>query len=335
MSTTKVKNGAQSPWECLGTAMRELTACSSREEINGTVERAAQQLCEAHSVFLRQGSAFATDSTADDAAATGTQGTSVTIAAGAGPNDALMTVVWNSPHEVTDLDRELLGTLAQAAALAFRSTGSQRPLLLHLHTFAPHERARFFDFQRQVRGLLAMVRSIVRRMVETSACIEEYAAHLEGRLGAVARVHGFLLRAPNAGVDLEELVRAEFLAQSVPDEHLQVGGPRVMLGAKEAETVGLTLHELATNSVKFGALGHLGDKLSVRWRLEGPRRTRVVLDWLERGKRVLRANHRKGFGFEVIELLFPYELGGSSSVVVEPEGLRCSLTFPVPPHELL
>jgi len=56
---------------------------------------------------------------------------------------------------------------------------------------------------------------------------------------------------------------------------------------------------------------------------------------LERGKRVLRANHRKGFGFEVIELLFPYELGGSSSVVVEPEGLRCSLTFPVPPHELL
>src|SRR4051794_19779421 len=107
MSTTKVENGAQSPWECLGTAMRELTACSSREEINNTVERAAQQLCEAHSVFLRQGIPSATDPTADDAAASATQGTSITIAAGAGPNDALMTVVWKSPHEVSDLDREL------------------------------------------------------------------------------------------------------------------------------------------------------------------------------------------------------------------------------------
>jgi two-component sensor histidine kinase len=313
--------------------MRELTACSSHEEINATVERAAQQLCEARSVVLHQRTASTTDPTACNVAAE-TQETSITVAAGAGPNETFMTVIWKLPHEVTDLDRELLGTLAQAAALASRSTASHRPLPFQMYTFAPHERARFFDFQRQVRGLLAMVRSIVRRMVETSVSIEEYAAHLEGRLGALARVHGFLLRAPNAGVDLEELVRAEFLAQSLPDEHLQVGGPRVVLGAKEAETVGLTLHELATNSVKFGALGHLGNKLSVRWRLEGPQRTRVVLDWLERGKRVLHADHRKGFGFEVIELLFPYELGGCSSVVVEPEGLHCSLTFPVPPHEL-
>jgi two-component sensor histidine kinase len=332
MNTSTVMNG--STWEWFARTLRELTASSSREDVISTVGRAARQLCEADSIRFRQWDASSSAASAQDVSAPEKDRTSITIAAGSGPHNALMTVFWTSPHAVSDLDRKMLGTLAQAAALALRSTGPKRELPLQTQAFQPHERARFFDFQRQVRSLLAMVRSIVRRMVHTSVSIEDYAAHLEGRLGALARVHGFLLRAPKAGVDLEELVRSELLAQSVRDDHLQVDGPRVVLGAKEAETLGLTLHELATNSIKFGALGHKGDELSVRWRLEGPQRTQVVLDWHECGARRLRVIHRKGFGFEVVELLFPYELGGTSSIVVEPRGLHCSLTFPVPPHDL-
>jgi two-component sensor histidine kinase len=314
-----------STWECLAQTLRELTASASRDEIISTIGRAARQLCGADSIRLRRWGTLPSDTPGNDVPATEESPTSITISTGNGARDALLIVSWKSPHAVSDLDRQVLGTLAQAAVLALSP--------LHSQAFEPHERVRFFDFQRRVRSLLTLVRSIVRRMVETSVSIEDCAAHLEGRLGALARVQGFLLRAPNAGVDLEELVRSEFLAQSVRDEHLQVGGPRVVLGAKEAETLGLTLHELATNSIKFGALGRKGDALSVRWRLEGPQRTQVVLDWRECGERMPRVIQRKGFGFEVIELLFPYELGGTSSVAVDPLGLHCSLSFPVPSHD--
>ena len=118
--------------------------------------------------------------------------------------------------------------------------------------FQPDERRRFFDFQRQVRGLLAIVRSIVRRMAESTASVEDFAAELEGRLGALARIQGFLLRAPDAPVDLEELVREELLSQAIPDEQFEIRGPRVLLTAHEAGTIGLALHELTTNSIKFG-----------------------------------------------------------------------------------
>ncbi|MBS0419421.1 MAG: sensor histidine kinase [Proteobacteria bacterium] len=199
--------------------------------------------------------------------------------------------------------------------------------------FQPDERRRFFDFQRQVRGLLAIVRSIVRRMAESSGSVEDFAAHLEGRLGALARIQGFLLRAPDAPVDLEELVRAEFLAQSIPDEHFEIKGPRVLLTAKEAGTLGLALHELTTNAIKFGAFASPAGRLSVEWDRCGRSSEYVTLEWRERTRHVVSAATHKGFGFELIEQTLPYELGGTSSLVLTPSGLQCSITFLLPAHE--
>lgn len=200
--------------------------------------------------------------------------------------------------------------------------------------FQPDERRRFFDFQRQVRGLLAIVRSIVRRMAENAGSVEEFAAHLEGRLGALARIQGFLLRAPDAAVDLEELVREEFLAQSIPDERFELIGPRLLLTAKEAGTLGLALHELATNSIKFGALASPSGRLQVEWR-RGHSPEHANFEWREQTGHIIPAATHKGFGFELIEQTLPYELGGTSSIVLTRYGLQCSITFTLPPHDSL
>jgi two-component system CheB/CheR fusion protein len=199
--------------------------------------------------------------------------------------------------------------------------------------FQPHERQRFFDFQRQVRGLLAIVRSIVRRMAEGSTSVEEFAAHLEGRLGALARIQGFLLRAPDALVDLEELVRAEFLAQAIPDEQFQVRGPRILLSTNQAGTIGLALHELVTNAIKFGTLSSPRGRIEIEWNCSETDPARATLDWREHVEHVIPAATHQGFGFELIQNTLPYELDGTSSIVLHPSGLRCSVTFVIPTHE--
>lgn len=196
--------------------------------------------------------------------------------------------------------------------------------------FQPDERRRFFDFQRQVRGLLAIVRSIVRRMAESTASVEDFAAELEGRLGALARIQGFLLRAPDAPVDLEELVREELLSQAIPDEQFEIRGPRVLLTAHEAGTIGLALHELTTNSIKFGGLSRRGGRVTVQWRRTGESPPSATLDWREHTEHVISAAEHRGFGFELIEQTLPYELGGHSSIALHPTGLQCSITFLLP-----
>ena len=77
------------------------------------------------------------------------------------------------------------------------------------------------EFRRQVRGLFAILRAIVRRSADADISKTDYVAHLEGRIAALARANDMLMRAPHEGVDLEEIVHAELLAQAVRDPRLR------------------------------------------------------------------------------------------------------------------
>src|SRR5579862_4255928 len=96
------------------------------------------------------------------------------------------------------------------------------------------EQSYLFEYRRQIRGLLAMIRAIIRRTARNDQSAEEYAGLLEGRLGALARVQDMLMRVPDEGADLMELVSAEFLAQGVPEGRVTLAGPCVPLAGKVA-----------------------------------------------------------------------------------------------------
>lgn len=59
------------------------------------------------------------------------------------------------------------------------------------------------ELQHRVRNTLSVVRSIARRSAKSSSTVEEYAAHVDGRLNAFARTQALVTRDPEGGVDLE------------------------------------------------------------------------------------------------------------------------------------
>jgi two-component sensor histidine kinase len=192
------------------------------------------------------------------------------------------------------------------------------------------------ELQHRVRNILAVVRSLVARSAETSDTVEDLAAHLDGRIGAFARVQAVLVRNPNAGVDLEGLVRDELLAQNADDEKVRVRGPEISLPSKPAEVLALAIHELATNAMKFGALAQASGNLEITWRLEDARtpRQRLEFVWTETGVRVAgEAPRREGFGTNLLKRRLPYELAGRADVEFRPGGLVCQIAFPFTPAE--
>ena len=317
----------------LAGVVHELSRVSSAEQLAGIVARGTRDLCRADGIALhRQGFAplehWPTQPRGEAPAS------SVSLMADTDGPLTTLSVHWRMRHAVSSEEMAMLDVLAHTAALVLKAL--PEPLSRPAGPYIARERARFFGFQRQVRSLLALVRSIVRSTVDTADSTEEYAAHLEGRLGALARVQGFLLRAAGARVDLEELVRAEFLAQSIAESRTRVAGPRILLTGKAAETLGLALHELTTNAIKFGALRGTHGTVEVLWRIEGRERARVKLVWREGGAAVdLPSDVRKGFGFELLEKTLPYELEGMTALDLAPTGLVCSVTFPTEPDELL
>ena len=192
------------------------------------------------------------------------------------------------------------------------------------------------ELQHRVRNILAVVRSLVARSAETSDTVEDLAAHLDGRIGALARVQAVLVRNPNAGVDLEALVRDELLAQNADEEKVRVSGPEINLPSKPAEVLTLAIHELATNAMKYGALAQASGNLEITWRLEDVRtaRQRLEFAWIETGVRVAgEAPRREGFGTNLLKRRLPYELAGSADIEFRPGGLVCQIAFPFTPAE--
>jgi PAS domain S-box-containing protein len=188
------------------------------------------------------------------------------------------------------------------------------------------------ELQHRVRNTLAIVRSIASSTAETSETVEGFAAHLEGRLSALARTQVVLTRHPGSGVDLESLIRDELLAQAAREGCFDLDGPEVRLSPKASEVLSLAIHELATNAVKYGALAPQSGHVSIRWSTHRreDHETWLTLVWQETGVRVAAAAPRRsGFGTELIETRVPYELAGEGALRLYPGGLRCDIAFPL------
>ncbi|WP_201833799.1 CheR family methyltransferase [Microvirga zambiensis] len=188
------------------------------------------------------------------------------------------------------------------------------------------------ELQHRVRNTLAVVRSITRRTAATSNTIEDYAMHLEGRIDAFARTQTMATRVPDAGVDLEEFIREELLSLTIQDEKkAHIEGPPVRLRSKAADAVGLAIHELATNALKYGALSQDNGHIDVIWKVEGSDGDRkLTLEWRESGVHIVgAAPRRRGFGSELIEQTLGYELDAETELEFTPGGVHCMIRVPL------
>jgi two-component sensor histidine kinase len=106
-----------------------------------------------------------------------------------------------------------------------------------------------------------------------------------------------------------------------------IEGPDISLAPNDALSLGLAIHELATNAAKYGALTRSGGEVSVRWSQLAPRRVR--LEWKERGGPPVKAKRGRGFGTDLIEKIVANELDSPVQLDFDPEGVSCVLTIPV------
>ncbi len=187
----------------------------------------------------------------------------------------------------------------------------------------------------QVRNTLAMLRAIIRRSAETSDNVETYAAHLDGRLDAIARVLGALMRSVAEGVALHTLIADELQAHLAREgDQVVISGPNLRLRAGAAEIVALAIHELTVNAIEHGALMLPQGRIAISWSVVPPAPGgRLTFVWTESGLENLSAEPpRRGFGSEVLERSLRYELKAETDLAYERNGLRCTITLPLPPQ---
>jgi two-component sensor histidine kinase len=186
------------------------------------------------------------------------------------------------------------------------------------------------ETQHNIRNILSVIRSVARRTAATAETLDTYQANLDGRLAAFSRVQAALSRNLRAGVALDSLVGDQLLAFGLRiGDQVSVDGEDLRLKPRPAGLLGLAFHELAVNSVSYGALA-IGRTVSVRWSREASDiGDHVCIEWTEDGT-VPGATSRKtrGFGSQVIEDAIAYELSGSTLFDLSAAGLTCRVRLP-------
>lgn len=189
------------------------------------------------------------------------------------------------------------------------------------------------ELQHRVRNILTVVRAVFARTAENGGTLEDVADHFRGRLDALARTQVIVTQTASQDVDLENLIRDELLSVGVSEGRgLTLEGPDVTLRPAAAEGLGLAIHELSINAVKYGAFKFPGASLCIRWSIdadEGSRR-RLTLTWREQGVPALSVRPScQGFGSELIEEALPYRLGAKTSLEFLGGGVRCTIVLPL------
>ena len=184
------------------------------------------------------------------------------------------------------------------------------------------------EVDHRAKNILATVQAIARRTQADS--VPAYVEVLTGRILALSRAHTLLAEGQMVGADLKRLVEQELAAYGGGEGRVKISGFRLTLGPESAQPLAMSIHELATNAAKYGALSVPGGRLVVEWSWAS--NERLVLRWIETGGPAVRKPSRQGFGSELIEVL-TRQLGGETSFEWCAQGLVCELDLPATTFE--
>lgn len=187
------------------------------------------------------------------------------------------------------------------------------------------------EINHRVKNTLATVQALASQTVRHARQPREFLEAFSGRLQALGAAHNLLSDGEWRGIAMRDLVALEvrpFEDLNMP--RIETEGPDLILPPDQALGLGLILHELASNALKYGALSVGGGRVSLRWRLA---RTRLLLEWTEFGGPRVEQPSQHGFGTILIRRSLGKVLGSTVEHRFLPDGVQASISLPLADEE--
>jgi len=193
-----------------------------------------------------------------------------------------------------------------------------------------HQRTLVQELNHRVRNMLTVVAAITKQTLNRSRSPEDFAQALQGRIQALAGSYSLLSRENWGNVFIEEVLGNELgQYRDEADGRIAIDGPPIAFKPSAALSLGLIVHELATNATKYGALADPKGRVAVDWTLDGGERRNLTLTWRETGGPVVKKPKHKGFGTELIEREVSGTFGGEAVFDYASRGLVVRISVPL------
>lgn len=230
---------------------------------------------------------------------------------------AMFSLYWREERTASDRELRVLDLCAELAGRqAERSAAEAR------------QRVLMRELAHRGKNLIAVIQSIAMRTLTEDRSPAEALDILTGRLHALATTYDALTDEAAVSARLDEILSKGLKPIS---DRVALRGPQIVVPAKNAQTLALVVHELATNASKHGALSDPAGRIEVSWQVNrvADGDERFVFQWLERGGQPTKSPARKGFGSLILTSLAGEELRCKPTLDYSEQGfeyqLQCSM----------
>ncbi|MCJ2086256.1 PAS domain S-box protein [Methylobacterium sp. E-005] len=183
------------------------------------------------------------------------------------------------------------------------------------------------ELSHRLKNTLTLVQAIAAQTLRNAPDIDTAREALAARLIALGKAHDILLDGPADSAYVEAVVRGALDLHDDTGSRFQINGPGLSVGPSTTLSLGLLLHELATNAVKYGALSVEDGTVAICWMIEGEEsEASLRFEWREQGGPPVTPPTRRGFGSRLIERGLS---GGEVALCYSPEGVTCTLVSPL------
>ena len=205
----------------------------------------------------------------------------------------------------TELEREV-----EERVRSLRESEERRAIMMH-------------ELDHRVKNNIASIASIAEQTAASAPSIESFRATFLGRLHAMAHVHETLSASSWTGASLRSILLRTLEPYQDGSEHrVHIEGEDILVNSRGATALGMAIHELATNSVKYGSLSEPAGRLSVKWTSD---EQGLSIEWVESGGPEVAPPGKVGFGSTLVRGVIEHELNGDVKMVYAPTGFECTI----------
>lgn len=183
------------------------------------------------------------------------------------------------------------------------------------------------ELAHRIQNTLTLVNAIADQTFRNASSLAAARSAFNQRIRALGGAHAVLTQSNDNIAPIAAVIENALTPHQGALGEICAQGPPLSLGARQALTLAIGLHELATNATKYGALSQPGGEVTIRWQVE-PRHGEDYfrLTWVETNGPAVSAPERRGFGSLLIEHVLADDFHGKVDVEYLPQGLRCELT---------
>ncbi len=183
------------------------------------------------------------------------------------------------------------------------------------------------ELNHRVRNILSLIRGLISQSQNEQKSTEDFVDTLDDRIRALARAHDQITKqnwSPGSVIELINMETEAYLGDKA--DKVRITGEDFLLQPEAFSTLALVIHELTTNSAKYGALSDFSGIVEIS--LSGDGDNNFILNWKERNGPPVKPPTRRGFGSTIIERSIPHGLKGESDIHYALGGVEAKLLIP-------